>query len=379
MNGLTRAAKGRSSLLVRDGVGAALLMLSSLLPLGVAGLRLGELHRDLPLWVRVVLVAAQTLPLAGRRVLPASTLAMVGTGFAVTHALGAETGLAGLGLLMALYSCAAYLPRGRVAVVGGCAAAYLILVAVLIAENSSERPIDWVTFPVVLAVPWVAGELTRRGRTAAAAALDRAAAEADRAARSLLARDLHDIVTRHVTAMVVQAESAPYLPGTPEGAADRDAILASVGSTGRLALTELRSLLGTIDPDATAGATELTAADTISRMVDRIRETGYPISLQTIGPVEEIPSEIARVMRTVAREAVTNAMKHARGEAVELVVRTTASHAELIIANAVSARTPPPAAGRGTAGMRDSVADSGGAFTAEARAGQYTATARWAR
>src|SRR5690606_34938937 len=156
--------------------------------------------------------------------------------------------------------------------------------------------VDWMTFPVVLAVPWIAGELMRRGRAEAAATLERAAADADRAARALLARDMHDIVTHHVTSMVVQADSARYLPGTPEGAVDRDAILESVGSTGRLALTELRSLLGALDPAAEAATPDLAAADRISRMVDRLRETGYPVSLQTVGPVEQISSEITRVM-----------------------------------------------------------------------------------
>src|SRR5690606_27219479 len=184
--------------------------------------------------------------------------------------------------------------------------------------------VDWMTFPVVLAVPWIAGELMRRGRTEAAAVLERAAADADRAARSLLARDLHDIVTHHVTAMVVQAESARYLPGTSEAVVDRDAILESVGSTGRLALTELRSLLGTLDPGAAAGTADLTDGDRISHMVHRLRGTGYPISLKTVGPVEDIPPEITRVMRAVAREATTNAMKHARGEEVRLLVRATA-------------------------------------------------------
>lgn len=377
MSELTRAVDGRGSLLVRDGIGATVLMVSSLLPLGLAGLRLGDLHRDFPIWVRIVLVIAQTLPLAVRRLLPASALAVIGVGFGVTQALGAETGIAGLGLLIALYSCAAYLRRARVAVIAACTVGYLLLVTLLIAQHSSERPIDWVTFPVVLAVPWIAGELMRRGRAEAAATLERAAADADRAARALLARDMHDIVTHHVTSMVVQADSARYLPGTSEGAVDRDAILESVGSTGRLALTELRSLLGALDPAAEAATPDLAAADRISRMVDRLRETGYPVSLQTVGPVEQISSEITRVMRSVAREAVTNAMKHARGEEVRLVVRATADLAELTVANAVPLGTRPPAAGRGMSGIMSTVADAGGDFTAEVTDGRYTATARW--
>lgn len=371
MTGFTRAANGRSSLLLRDGVGAAVLLLASLLPLGLAGLRVGELHREFPLWVQILLVIVQTLPLTVRRLRPASALAVIGVGFVVTQALGAETGIAGLGLLIALYSCAAYLRRAPVAVIASCAVGYMILVAVLVAQHSTERPIDWVTFPVVLAVPWIAGELMRRGRIEAAAAQERAA-------RSLLARDMHDIVTHHVTAMVVQAESARYLPGTTAGVVDRDAILESVGSTGRLALTELRSLLGTLDPDSPAGTRDRADGDRISHMVHRLRGTGYPISLQTMGPVEQIPSEITRVMRAVAREAATNAMKHARGEEVRLLVRATAGFAELTVANAVLPGTLPSAAGRGISGMMSAVTATGGEFTTDLTASRYRATAMWA-
>lgn len=364
--------------IVRDSLAAVGLMLLSLLPLGIEGLRLGELQRESPLGVLVVLVAAQTLPLALRRTLPALTLALIGIAFGVTQALGADTGLAGLGLLLALYSCAAHLRRGRLVVIVSCVVGYLILVAVLIAQESSEQLIDWITFAAVLAVPWGAGELVRRWRTEQAASLERAAVDADRAARSLLARDLHDIVTHHVTAIVIQSESARYLSETSQGAVDRDAIFASVASTGRLALTELRSLLGTLDPDA-AGAHALAAADEVPRMVSRLQETGYPISLQIIGAVEEIPAEIDSVMRSVAREAVTNAMKHARGNEVRLVISATADAIELTVINAVLPGSRPPVAGRGMSGMANRVTDAGGTFTGGVEDDQYTATARWAR
>ncbi|MBK0296580.1 histidine kinase dimerization/phosphoacceptor domain-containing protein, partial [Bacillus sp. S34] len=56
--------------------------------------------------------------------------------------------------------------------------------------------------------------------------------------RARFSRDLHDIVTHHVTAMVVQADSAAYVDDESE----RAQTLASIGATGRRALQELRSL-----------------------------------------------------------------------------------------------------------------------------------------
>lgn len=365
---------------VRDSLAAAGLMLLSLLPLGIDGMRLGELQREFPLGVLVVLVAAQTLPLALRRAVPALTLALIGVAFGVTQALGADTGLAGLGLLIALYSCAAHLRRGRFMVIASCIAGYLVLVVVLIGQGSSEAPIDWVTFVAVLAVPWVGGELVRRWRVEHDERLARAAADADRAARSLLARELHDIVMHHVTAMVMQAESARYLAETPQAAVDRDTIAGSIASTGRLALGELRSLLGTLDPESDSQEhAALAEAGEVSSMVRRLQETGYPISLQVNGPVDEVPSEITGVIRSVAREAVTNAMKHARGKEVHLVIGATTGVVELTATNPVASDSPPPVAGRGMSGMHKRVVDAGGTFTAETKGGYYTMTARWMR
>lgn len=364
---------------VRDGIGAIALMGLSLLPLGIGGLQLGELHREVLPWVALILVAGQTLPLTVRRTMPALSLALIGIAFGVTQALGADTGLAGLGLLIALYSAAAHLRRGRIAVVAACIVGYIILVAALIGQDSSEEPIDWVTFVAVLSVPWVAGELARRWRVEQVARLERAAVDADRAARSFLARDLHDIVTHHVTAMVIQAESARYLPETAQGVVDREAIFASVGSTGRLALTELRSLLGTLDPDAAAESHALAAADEVHGMVSRLQEAGYPISLESIGPVGEIPSDIDSVIRSVAREAVTNAMKHASGEEVQLVISATTDAIGLTVINATPSGSVPAVAGRGMAGMADRVTDAGGTFAADVKDARHTVIARWDR
>ena len=60
-----------------------------------------------------------------------------------------------------------------------------------------------------------------------------------------IARELHDIVTHHVTAMVVQADAAQYLlADCPQRAADG---LTAISDTGRRALAELRSLLDVLD------------------------------------------------------------------------------------------------------------------------------------
>ncbi|WP_043634258.1 histidine kinase dimerization/phosphoacceptor domain-containing protein [Nonomuraea candida] len=59
-----------------------------------------------------------------------------------------------------------------------------------------------------------------------------------------MARGLHDVVTHHVTAMVVQAEAARYLTAAPDRL---DAALTAVTDTGRRAIGDLRHLLDLLD------------------------------------------------------------------------------------------------------------------------------------
>ena len=120
---------------------AAALVVLALLPLGVPALELGYLPDHAGTTAPVMLALAQTLPLAARRRMPAATLLVVGLAFAATQLLGADTGLAGLGLLVALYSAGRY-ARRRGWLAGASAAAYALLAIALAAAGSPERPIE---------------------------------------------------------------------------------------------------------------------------------------------------------------------------------------------------------------------------------------------
>lgn len=66
--------------------------------------------------------------------------------------------------------------------------------------------------------------------------------------RARIARDLHDAVTHHVTAMVVQADATQFLlDGPPERVGEG---LTAISDTGRLVLAELRYLLGLLEVTA---------------------------------------------------------------------------------------------------------------------------------
>lgn len=345
---------------VRDAVGAVMLVASALLPLGIPGLELGGLHRTVPAWAAPVLAVAQTLPLTFRRIRPDLVLVVVGVAFAAAQLGGVDSGPAALGLLVALYSTGAYQENRRVGVAASATAGYVLLAVALDLAGSPERLLDWITFSLVLATPWTAGLLVRRRLREQGARELLAAQEGVRQARNELARDLHDIVTHHITAMVIQSESAAYLE--PDDSAGRGETLEVVGRTGRQALHELRTLLETLDQVAAGGPGVAPFAPVdgdVRGLVEQLAVTGYPARFTEIGNSSETSHVVSTTLHRVAQEAITNAMKHAPGEQVAVTLRHGAESVELLVENRTTSRAP-GRPGRGLRGMTERVALAGG-------------------
>jgi signal transduction histidine kinase len=360
----------------RDAIGGVGLGVLSVLPLGVEGVALGELHHHASPWVPPVLIAAQTLPLALRRIHPGVAFAIVGVAFGAAQLAGVDTGVAGLGLFVAIYSFAAYQRKHHLVIAVAAAAVYAALALALHSEGSPNRPIDWVTFFLVLTTPWFIGQLVRRRLAEQAQREARAAQRAVRDARNQLARDLHDIVTHHVTAIVVQADSAAYLDEADS--AERALVLDSIGRAGRRALLELRSLLGALELTAPAPQTDLPAVsapytplpEDVAALVHESRASGYPVALVETGPTAETSEAVAVTLYRVAQEALTNAMKHAPGERVSMTMKHDDGSIELSVVNALSGGDV-GIRGRGLTGMGERVSLLGGHFATSAVDGRF--------
>jgi signal transduction histidine kinase len=193
-------------------------------------------------------------------------------------------------------------------------------------------------------------EVDRRRAEAATAVADE---------RARIARELHDVVTHHVTAMVVQADAAQFQN-------DPAPALENVSETGRQALGELRHLLGVLNaPPEMRPVTELVA---------RIRTAGQPVEFTEQGSPALLAAGAELAAYRVVQEGLTNAMKHAAGR------RTVVTIAYGPVATAISVLTDGPvvakAKGHGLAGLRDRIAVFGGEVQAGPRAeGGFVLTA----
>ena len=362
----------------------ALLNLLSLLPYQ------SQLH---PSWLALLLVAGQCLPLAFRRRYPVPVL--------ITSSL---IRIAYDWIIFA-YAPLALAPAIALATVADRSGRLLRWCTVVVTCGvvgwtqtlpGHHQPYDAIVQYFLFGAAWVVGTLSRRRRVALAAAaaraeraersLDEAAARAAAAERVRIARELHDVVSHHVSLMAVQAEAVgALLPARPEAAATSADL---IGSTARAAMTELRRLLGVLrfqdheDPERPR-LTPVPSLSGLDELTDAAREAGLGVTRETCGPPVPLSPGVDLTAYRIIQEALTNAVRHAPGATASVRVTYEPSHVCVEVTNTAPERPPSsrPAGqagpGYGLAGIAERVASCGGALSlGPAADGGFTVMAR---
>ena len=193
------------------------------------------------------------------------------------------------------------------------------------------------------------------------------AAQAVALDRVRIARELHDVVAHHVSAMGVQAGAARAVLDRDRDAA-RTALL-GVEASARSALVDLRQLLETLR--TSAGDTEGGSTVRLSGLADLVghaNANGLPTTLTVIGDTAELPDLVQVNVYRVAQEALTNARRHGGPDAAaDVRLRYAANAVELEVVNTGRLVAAPMRAGLGLLGMRERAASSGGELQAGPR------------
>jgi signal transduction histidine kinase len=178
--------------------------------------------------------------------------------------------------------------------------------------------------------------------------------------REQLARELHDTVAHHVSAIAIRAQAGRALAATqPTAAVDALEVIEESASR---ALTELRAIVGTLrDGDEAELAPQRGVAD-----VARLAATadGLPVDVQLTGDLEGLQPMVGAAVYRIAQESITNALRHAR-HATRIDVRVTGERDQIRLT--VSDDGDPSAAaspGYGLAGMTERAALLGGTLEA---------------
>lgn len=271
------------------------------------------------------------------------------------------------GILVASYRAGAWL-HGRQAV----AALATVITGLVFAHLARGIAFDWtvlVTAAKFGLVTWLVGryttawrdhldELRRRTENQerdAREAVERALTE-DRAA---IARDLHDVITHHVSAISVHAGAARLRLTRTDADQAALASLRSVEDTSRSALNDLRHMLDVLhgQPTPVDDRPGLARVDDLLRgfrtpdIEVRLRVTGVPVAL---------PEPLDVALYRITQEMLTNALRHGDGGPVDVVVRHDDGAVEVETVNPVHPARAPGGAGRGLGGITDRAQVFGG-------------------
>ncbi|AXK36062.1 two-component sensor histidine kinase [Streptomyces armeniacus] len=337
--------------------------------------------------VGVLVMVALWVPLAVRRRWPGVCLAVVGSAYAAHELLGCPETFATVGLYVALYSAGSRI-AGRPLVVAAASAtgAYVLFAVGLHAKGSPQRLSDFVTIYVVLALCWGAGAWVRVRQAREAVRRRLGAAAAREQERARIARELHDVVTHHVTAMVVQADAAHVvLAEAPDRAAEG---LTTIGDSGRRALDDLQHLLGVLDASGD-GSGDASVPARLTDLVEETRAAGQPVELTELTELTErgerrpASGGVELAAYRVVQESLTNALKYAPGRKTAVRVRYGLEETDIEVTtdgpDAAVADGPegqpggpggpagPRGGGRGLDGLRERVSVLGGELLAGAR------------
>ncbi|WP_063813526.1 sensor histidine kinase [Nocardia anaemiae] len=210
------------------------------------------------------------------------------------------------------------------------------------------------------------------------AELDRRAAIADE--RKTMARDLHDVIAGHLSAIAIQSEAALGVLARQDMDPTVAGIISSIRSNSVSALQEMRTMIGLLRRDD--GAEDDAAAPRklaqLPILVDAARAAGITVRVRDSLNGTALPSAVDQAAYRIIQEALTNAMKHAPGQEVDIDVRTQATDLALSVRNPTPVRNRPADDARhsGLMNMRERAAALGGTFTAGPGADGWEVLAR---
>lgn len=195
--------------------------------------------------------------------------------------------------------------------------------------------------------------------------------------RLAIARELHDVLAHSISLINVQAGTAlEVMDRRPEQAR---IALEAIKLTSREALGEVRSVLGVLrSPDGDGAAQAAPRSPTaglarLDELADRARATGLKVRIVTEGDIRPLPAGVDLAAFRIIQEALTNVVRHAQADEVEVQVGYGERGVHLMVADngrgAVPAGERLTGGGNGLPGMRERATALGGVLTAGPRPG----------
>lgn len=157
---------------------------------------------------------------------------------------------------------------------------------------------------IVLMFPAAVGDLVRnQHRTRLRAVSDTKTRE-----REQLARELHDTVAHHVSAIAIQAQAGQAVAAVdPDAAVEALAVIEEEASK---TLIEMRTMVSALRAGEEAELAPQAAFHDIERIA--AGSTSLPITVERVGDLDHLSPPVDRALFRMAQESITNAVRHAK-------------------------------------------------------------------
>jgi len=187
--------------------------------------------------------------------------------------------------------------------------------------------------------------------------------------RQRIARELHDVVAHHMSVIAIQAEAAPYKVADPPKELTES--FAEIRASALSGLSELRRVLGVLRSDQPDTAPQPGLGD-LDSLLESARSGGVTVTVAVSGTPRPLPDGVDLSAYRIVQEALSNAMRHAPGSAVQVMLSYGEAALHIEVRNAGSApgvqvtevphngAGPGHGGGHGIIGMRERAAMLGG-------------------
>jgi signal transduction histidine kinase len=161
-----------------------------------------------------------------------------------------------------------------------------------------------------------------------------------------------------------------------------------IGDTARLALTELRRLLGVLRGPSERRQTAPSASlQEIGGVLDQVRGAGLPVDFEVVGTPGQLAPGVDLTAYRIVQEALTNTIRHAHADRAAVTVTYEPGYITVCVTDSGepgadrngrdAPAVPLEGAGLGLAGIAERVASCGGNLAVgPTTAGGFAVTAR---
>ena len=196
-------------------------------------------------------------------------------------------------------------------------------------------------------------------------AIEREAAQQE---RNRLAHELHDTLAQSLAEMLAKLDLLAKRLGSFDADAERE--VTAMRGEAQTMLDELRRSLLRLRPGELEKRSLAAAMASVLELLET--EHGIKTSLELVGPVGALPSEIETTVFRIFQEAVTNARKHAGAAAVTVTLRVGEGLVLSIEDNGAGFVASGRSEGFGLRGMRERAEEIGGRLIVSSTANRGT-------